>query len=216
MRSDAEPHRIDLLPVLTFVLWLACLTVGLAGYWRSVAPTSRPVPFEARTDVRFVDVSLINARVSPASVAETRASGYDVPLPTVPPLPLVSDFFPAVVPVRLSASLKQIDFASRAPPRPATSGPTTSYRKIAYGSGAGKQPRPDYPIESQLAGQEGTVVVRFVVREDGAVTSAEVSRKCQWPLLDQAAERSIKENWTYPPGPERHYEISITYQQRHR
>jgi TonB family protein len=98
------------------------------------------------------------------------------------------------------------------PAPPTVTGPV--YQQITYGRGEGAQPPPEYPIESAVAGQTGTVVVRYRVAEDGKVTSTEIAKPCKWPLLNQAAARSIRETWSYPAGPVRYFEIKIIYQNK--
>ena len=73
------------------------------------------------------------------------------------------------------------------------------------------QPAPEYPIESQLAGQHGVVVVRFTVDQDGNVTTAQAIQPCPWPLLNQSAVRAVRETWHFRPGPVRAYEVSIQF-----
>jgi len=227
MRSDAQiiqrrpvvdRWRIDLLPVVTFTLWLACLIVGLVGHYVRLAPPAEPVPPQTPTQATLVNVSLSKslataAPLDPAPVADTP------PIPDAPPLPQVVEITPAIAfAVPVEGPVRVMPKAlSPAPPKlslaqPKPAGPT--YKQITYGTGEGAQPQPDYPVEAYTAGQTGTVMVRYRVAEDGTVTSTEVTQPCPWPLLNQAAARSIRETWSYPPGPVRYFEIKITYRNK--
>jgi protein TonB len=215
--SNADSGRIDLLPVVTLVLWLMCLFVWLIDRFITSAPPAVPSPATKPTDVALVDVSLTDSSASLMQTSEATPMTPDTPspiLPAMPPLPAVTPISPAIAfavpvegPVRIVNAARAV--VQKQPAGPHNTGPV--YTQIYYGKGEGRQPRPDYPIECQVAGQTGTVVVEFVVGQDGSVTSANVSKPSQWPLLNQAAERSIRETWTYPPGPIRHYRVNIVY-----
>jgi protein TonB len=86
--------------------------------------------------------------------------------------------------------------------------------RLTFGEGEGRQPEPDYPIEDQLAGHQGTVGIAMTVDEDGRVKDAELDSRCPWPSLNQAALRSVRETWRFRAGPVRHYSVSITYQMK--
>ena len=98
-----------------------------------------------------------------------------------------------------------------------SSGPTPAraagpvYQPITLGTGLGDQPPPEYPREAQRAGEQGTVIVQIDVDADGRVTAATAVTRCEWPILDAAATCGIRENWTFPAGAIRHYQVSITY-----
>jgi len=87
--------------------------------------------------------------------------------------------------------------------------------RLTLGEGEGKQPPPEYPREAALAGQEGTVTVRFTVDAAGHVTSTTVSQPSHWPLLNRAATAAIKDTWHFTPGPPREYEVPIEFQLNH-
>ncbi len=82
---------------------------------------------------------------------------------------------------------------------------------LVMGQGEGNQQAPDYPREALRRRQEGTVVVRFEVGEQGEVLAAEVAKPCDFPLLNQAALRTVKRSWHFPAGPKRLYQVSIKF-----
>jgi TonB family protein len=84
-------------------------------------------------------------------------------------------------------------------------------RRIVYGRGEGVQPAPQYPIEAVLDQEQGTVVVRFTVNEEGRVDNAAAFVPCQWPLLNQEAVRTIRETWRFAAGAARFYEVAIHF-----
>ena len=85
-------------------------------------------------------------------------------------------------------------------------------RHITYGQGEGVQPRPDYPREAINAGQQGTVIIRFTVGEDGKITTAEVQTGCRWPLLNQAALLAVRRPLAFSRRQVRVYDVHIQYQ----
>ena len=89
--------------------------------------------------------------------------------------------------------------------------PPTAQR-LTYGQGEGRQPAPEYPREAAMAHQQGTIVVRFTVGEDGHVQNAQAITPCPYALLNQAAVRAVRENWRFRTGPVRTFEVSIEFQ----
>jgi TonB family protein len=88
-------------------------------------------------------------------------------------------------------------------------------QRLTYGQGEGQQPAPEYPLEADIAGQHGSILVRFTIGEDGRVTSAEATQPCPYPLLNQSAVRTIREEWRFKPGPVRIDEIIIEFKRKH-
>ena len=83
---------------------------------------------------------------------------------------------------------------------------------LTLGEGEGRQPIPDYPHDAVAQRQEGTVGLRLHVDENGRVTQVQAVAPCRWPLLNQAAVRSVRERWRFNPGPARVYEVAIQFQ----
>lgn len=62
------------------------------------------------------------------------------------------------------------------------------------------QPTPVvYPLTAQTAGEEGTVVLRVRVNDDGRPAQADVARSSGYPDLDNAAVETAL-NWRYVPA----------------
>lgn len=83
---------------------------------------------------------------------------------------------------------------------------------LVYGQGDGKQPAPRYPTRAKTAGQQGTVLVRFTVGENGRVLTAEISQPSPWPLLNEEALRTVRDRYRFQPGRFRFYEIGIRFE----
>jgi protein TonB len=159
---------------------------------------------------------------------------------TVPPLPAVALPSPGIAfavpvegPVRIVAAQAAIPVARVSPathsPTAGTGPSAAGYHtggvmtppavpvpppvtRLTIGQGEGDQPLPEYPRESILGRQEGTVLVRLGVGADGRVLWAQVIAPCPWPLLNQSAVRTVREAWQFHAGPPRVYEVPIQFQ----
>lgn len=63
----------------------------------------------------------------------------------------------------------------------------------------GRMPAPSYPSEARSKGQSGTVVVEFIVGENGRVISAYAKKPSPWPLLNDRAVSAVL-RWKFPEG----------------
>lgn len=55
----------------------------------------------------------------------------------------------------------------------------------------------DFPMRSQLRGQQGTVLINVTLDASGRATGAEVEHSSGHLLLDLAARRSVLEKWQF-------------------
>lgn len=76
--------------------------------------------------------------------------------------------------------------------------------------GGGRMPAPTYPAEARAKGQSGTVIVEFIVGEDGSVISANAKRPSPWPLLNERAVSCVQ-RWKFPPGSVTKYTRPIVF-----
>ncbi len=74
----------------------------------------------------------------------------------------------------------------------------------------GRMPPPSYPAAARSRGQEGTVVVEFVVGTDGRVISASARSASPWPLLNSSALSCVR-RWRFPAGGTTKYVRPITF-----
>ena len=85
-------------------------------------------------------------------------------------------------------------------------------QQLTFGEGEGKQPAPEYPLAAIRRGQEGVVLVRFTVGNDGRVLGAGSVVASPWPLLNEAALRTVRERWRFRIGSSRVYEVAIRFE----
>lgn len=91
-------------------------------------------------------------------------------------------------------------------------GPPSAATSLSFGSGAGKQPAPHYPIQARRNNHQGTVVVEFLVGADGRVVNAWIKTPCPYESLNQSALSTIRSRWKFPVGEARRYRIPIVFQ----
>jgi TonB family protein len=212
------------LPVITLVLWLACLTVGGLGfaypYARPRARPPEPVVVAQRIQVELTSDPLppVDAAPAPPDPAAPPPLPDNTVVATAQPLLAVAEPSPAIAfalpvegPVRV-VPVEQAAFA-RPPEKPAVvaPAPTPAPQELTFGQGEGRQPAPEYPLLARRRGQEGTVVVRFTVGADGRVLAAEAAQPSPWPLLDESALAAVRGRWRFPAGPVRLYEVPIQF-----
>jgi protein TonB len=83
--------------------------------------------------------------------------------------------------------------ASTAPAAPFKTGPSTS---ASYAAGNHK---PDYPMMSRRLQEEGTVVLRVLVKPDGTAGAVEIKNSSGFPRLDESA-RKAAQSWHFNPA----------------
>jgi protein TonB len=215
----------SLTSTFTLILWLSCIVVAVLGqalpYARPKPPVSTPPPIQAEIlNVELTNDPLAPPEADPPPPAPSQPPPLHEPIapPIAPPLiavaepsPAIAFALPVVGPVRIVES-KQAAYVQQAPPIEAGPAPAPAMQTITYGQGEGKQPAPEYPRRAMREGQEGTVVVRFSVGENGRVLAAEASAPSPWPLLNDAAIRGVRERWRFRPGAVRLYEVAIRFE----
>jgi periplasmic protein TonB len=201
-RDDFYDSRgVGLLPATTLVIWVCCLIVGVIGtFWpdNGLGPaTTQP----QSTPIQAIEVEVTDQPPPPPPMAPPQMNQIAAPAP-----PLLAPMLPLDPLTRLMPPAQM-------PQRPVNSGPAAApVRTLTFGYGEGRQPKPDYPDEARYAGEQGTVTILFNVGQDGQVVSATAVASCQWPILNQAALRAIRETWRFSPGPPRSYMISIKFE----
>jgi TonB family protein len=226
--TGAPPAAGDasLTALFTSALWLACLSIGTVGF---MLPGPRPQPRRPEP----VSVVVERLEVELAAVPPEPSVMPDAPLPDLasppplaepaaapPPAALVAVAPPSALlafalPVEGATEVTDLERASHSRPSHRVSPGVASsppLQTITYGQGEGKQTAPDYPERALREGQEGEVVVRFQVAEDGRVRTAELARPSPWPLLNTAALRVVRRRWSFSPGRARLYEVSIRFE----
>jgi protein TonB len=209
--SDDTP----LAPVLTFVAWAVCLAIGLLGF---LLPYSRPhqsvkTPESVRIQRLLVELS----KEPPAPLESERPPGSpssSIPLPSdamaPPPIPVAQPSAAIAFAVPVEGPTRVVPFDQAIYARPSST--AAAVQRLTFGQGEGRQPSPEYPAQAIQQHQEGTVVVRLVVGESGQVSSAEAIQPCPWPILNEAALQAIRQQWRFPPGGLRVYDVAIHFQ----
>jgi protein TonB len=223
MTSDptAPPNEVAMLGVATAALWLLCVTVGVVGlflaYPRPMAPRPQAPPVEAQ----LVNVQIAGAAEAPPPSPADSKPPLNPPAVALPPaapqLIAVATPSPAIEfarPVKGPTTTVSAREAAPASSVMAQRSGAPAVQRIVFGVGAGQQPAPEYPREAALEHEEGVVLVRFAVDESGTVSSASAVEPSPFSLLNQSAVRTIRDEWRFPAGPPRLYEVSITFQLR--
>jgi protein TonB len=149
--------------------------------------------------------------LDPDAEKEDRGGPHTACLPMAPEPPAVvkSEFempTPPVVPrddsrnndiFRIDPKYHQPGGIGNGPGGPGTLGPLSAMdldREPRYRA----RPAPDYPFAARQAGQEGEVLVDFLVDEQGRVGSARVVRSSD-RIFEEPALRAVR-NWRFEPG----------------
>lgn len=224
-RRVPEPiEHVDLLSVITLVLWLAAVAIGLIGLLlpsgvAAPPPASQPaapptqvlnVMLEQPAPPEPAPPQQASQPPTPATPQQTPASGAPPAMPALAaaPSPAIAFAIPVSGPTQLS------DAAPAGLTRDIPLHALPPVHRLVYGQGEGRQPAPQYPAEAVADQQQGVVVVRFLVDPNGEVRSAQAISPCPWPLLNDAAVGAVRDTWRFPPGTLRSYEVSIRFQLR--
>ena len=220
--SPSTPGEVNRLAVFTLVLWLSCLVVGVLGLALPYARPRPPAPPEEAI-IQPLQVELTQDSLPPPEAEPPPTDPLKPPPPpdalTPPPIaqpiavakpsPAIAFALPVEGPTRI-VDAKRAEYTR--PPATNTPAPAfPSAQPLTYGQGEGKQPAPEYPTAARREGQEGTVVVRLTVGENGRVLTAEALSPSPWPLLNEAALRAVRERWHFHSGPPRAYDVAIRF-----
>ncbi|NOT14130.1 MAG: TonB family protein [Methylotenera sp.] len=84
------------------------------------------------------------------------------------------------------------------PVPPTNSQPEEVTEAVGY-AGYMQNPPPEYPASALRMSREGKVLLHVHVLANGHVDQAEIKQSSGFKLLDEAAEKTVK-NWTFTPG----------------
>jgi protein TonB len=199
------------LPVLTLVLWVTCLFVGVLGGVFSYARPQPPAKISEPVKMQMLQADLKNTPLPPPETLPPPSLNMPPP-PDEVALPLVAQPSPTIAFALPVEGPGRVVSAGQAGYRRPETPPAVVPQILTFGQGEGKQPAPEYPPQALREGEEGTVVVRLTVAENGQVTSAEAFKPCAWPLLNQSALRTVRQRWRFPAGPLRLYDVTIRFQ----
>lgn len=227
------------LNVATLTVWMTVAVGAMIGFavdqdW-TVAMVKKPLPLSVTTTVDIAPAEAPAGAESSTTAEENVVAGDFVPIThavTPPPpmpqieqveeLPEIPQLAEAVIKpnaaraVAPSTPRKQVQMPSgnRGVAKNAKrgDGPPSSATTLSFGSGAGKQPAPYYPISARRNNHQGTVVVEFIVGADGRVVNAWVKTPCPYDTLNQSALSTIRSRWKFPAGEARRFRIPIVFQ----
>jgi len=219
--SSASDSPSSLSPVFTLVIWSGCLLVGGLGF---VLPYSRPRPPAPAFEPVVAEKLVVELAPEPAPAltlpvdlsSPPPPASLAVPQEVAPPIAVAE---PSAVAFALPVDGPTITVATgqAAHARPTIAATATvatgspAPQTLVFGRGEGRQPAPEYPARSAKLGQEGVVDIRLTVDSSGKVTETLVAAPCAWPLLNDAAERTVRHRWRFPRGPVRIYDVAIRF-----
>jgi len=208
--------------IFTLVLWVAGAVAGVLGF---ILPYQRPhpPPRDEAVLMQQLQVELVPEPVPkpdtapPPKLLSPPPMPDEVKPPPVPqtiavaqPDPATAFAVPVDGPTRVVAARKA-DYRSTENDS-ASAKPSPMPQPLTFGAGEVKQPAPEYPRQSVREGQEGVVIVRLAVDETGRVRTAEATSPSPWPLLNEAAVRTVRERWRFQSGPQRLYDVPIHFE----
>lgn len=88
---------------------------------------------------------------------------------------------------------------AEAPPTPAPVVSAPSKTEVSTASYSASNQKPAYPNMSKRLSEQGTVVLRVLVKADGTAGEVEVKSSSSYPRLDQAAIDAVK-TWRFNPA----------------
>ena len=240
---SASGDGISTVAVLTAVLWLGCVLVGALGFVMPYSRPRPPSPPAPVVIAQLMKVELTTPPATPPVIFQALPPlASPPPLAAAAVLPAAPQFLAVGQPSLAAASAPPIEAparivdvnqaavvrptlqstpvvpssvtSTRTGPRSPVVAPEPTVQTLTFGEGEGTQPAPHYPDAARRAGQEGTVTVRLSVGTDGRVSASEASAPSPWNALNREALRVVREQWRFPPGPERRYEVPIRFELR--
>jgi len=238
-REVEETSLVSLTTCVIWCGFLAAGVIGLlTPYSYLLPPAKEPVVQAEVLNVELSDDLLPEPETAASAPALPRIAQPPTPAAVkmpqqAPPMILVAQPMPMIefaLPVESPVRVVEAKQASYSPPPKKVAASTTgsnaksgdkvisagtgsggTRQTLTFGRGEGKQPKPGYPRRAVLEGQQGVVVIRFSVGENGRVAAAEAIQPSRWPLLNEEALRTVRERWRFRPGAVRSYEVAIRF-----
>jgi len=208
--------------IALLAVWLTCAGAGMAGLVLGWPPPREKKPEPPAVEATMIEAALQND--APPEVASQTEPTPQLPsvdepppvpdLPDLPPLPELPAFVEKITPsAPPRPDLKPKKQASQNAARNSNAAPagTPAVQSLTMGQGEGRQPAPPYPSEALSRHQEGTVMIQLLVGTEGQVLSADVWQASPWPLLNEAAARTVRGRWQFSKGPVRLYRVPIRF-----
>ena len=119
------------------------------------------------------------------------------PVPTPAPAPTVS--VPETKPVPQPPEPAPAPKPAPPPAPPVPPAPPAKTDVSISASYSASNAKPVYPTMSKRMGEQGTVVLRVLVKSDGSAGNVEVKSSSGFPRLDQSAVEAVK-SWRFNPA----------------
>lgn len=123
---------------------------------------------------------------------------FEPPPPEFVPPPEISIDLPA----ETSATAITAVTDKRAPPPPPPAPKVEKVVTLPRADPRRANSQPDYPSASRRLGEEGSVTLLLLVKEDGKVAEVKVETSSGFPRLDEAAVKEALRRWKFQPGTE--------------
>lgn len=180
------PTPPELPPVVVQLIQPAALPTAP----KPLPPPPKPVPPPPKP---VMPPTPIAPAPTPAPVPTPTPTPAPAPSPTPVPAPT-----PAPAPVSKPAAPAPAVPVPVAPPVAPPAAPAKTDVTISASYGASNE-KPKYPMMSKRIGEQGTVVLRVLVKSDGSAGTVEVKISSNYPRLDQSAVDAVK-NWRFIPA----------------
>lgn len=140
--------------------------------------------------------------LQPASPSAPKKTAKPAPIAKNKPRRSIGKMPESASPATASRALTEIEPpdlpTTNASPPPVTVSPVKTDVSIPA-SYASTNRKPEYPALSKRYGEQGTVILRVFVREDGAAGDIQLKVSSGFPLLDKSAITAVK-TWRFNPA----------------
>jgi len=191
-------------------------------FWVISPPESEPTPPKKSEPIKQITPAVAEPKSAPIKQESPK---FIQPAPVSPPTSATEPTriesppieAPAKqVPVAVTPSLAPTETAQKAPSTAPAAAAKTGVSIPANYRGSNAQPV--YPTWSQKNREQGTVVLRVLVKSDGTAGNVEIKSSSGYPRLDQSAIQAVK-YWLFTPATrdgkpiDEVYELDITFKQ---
>lgn len=209
MTSDLADFRFRLASSIRHLNWPAIgVTLALEALFLGMLISLGVVSVTRVSEEMKVIRLLPTQEPPPAAPAQAAAEKPEVK-PDPQPQPRTEVIVPTPK-VELPPVSQPVVAATEPPPAPVAAAPAAPKAAAATGAGSGpvsvanlntnllSGTPPAYPMASRRKREQGTVVLRLVISEDGRVADVAVHRSSGYPALDQAAVAAVRK-WRWSP-----------------
>jgi protein TonB len=148
--------------------------------------------------------------MKPARQAKALAAPVEpTPAPSAPPSSAAA--VPSVPAESSPAPAQAVAPAPPVPAPPAHPAPPAKTSVSIPATYAASNRKPEYPTMSRRYEEQGTVVLRVFVKEDGTAGDVEIKKSSGYPLLDKSAKSTVQ-TWRFNPATSNGKPVAEWYQ----